>query len=54
MIAIMQALFVANEEEIDTTTIKWNKLRKGLPMGRAKGNDRAPTIEEIRKLVEYP
>jgi hypothetical protein len=25
-----------------------------LPKGRQAANDRAPTIEEIRKLVEYP
>ena len=39
----------------DLTTINWKRISKGLP--RAKNfssSDRAPTIEEIRKLVEYP
>jgi hypothetical protein len=39
----------------DITTINWKRLSRALP--RAKGyssNDRAPTLEEIRKLVEYP
>jgi integrase len=34
--------------------IEWKKLTRGLPKGRQASNDRAPTIEEIRKLVEYP
>jgi hypothetical protein len=39
----------------DLTTINWKKISRGLP--RAKNyssSDRAPTLEEIRKLVEYP
>jgi hypothetical protein len=34
--------------------IPWKKITRGLPKGRQAANDRAPTIEEIRKLVEYP
>ena len=34
--------------------IQWKKITRGLPKGRQAANDRAPTIEEIRKLVEYP
>jgi hypothetical protein len=34
--------------------IPWKKITRGLPKGREAANDRAPTIEEIRKLVEYP
>jgi hypothetical protein len=34
--------------------IPWKKVVRGLPRGRQAANDRAPTIEEIRKLVEYP
>jgi hypothetical protein len=30
------------------------KIRKGLPRVRKFGEDRAPTIEEIRKIIEYP
>jgi hypothetical protein len=34
--------------------IPWKKVTRGLPRGRQAANDRAPTIEEIRKLIEYP
>jgi hypothetical protein len=34
--------------------ILWKKITRGLPKGRQAANDRAPTIEEIRRLVEYP
>ncbi|KAA2282963.1 hypothetical protein [Candidatus Nitrosocosmicus sp. SS] len=34
--------------------IPWRKLMKGLPRAVQAANDRAPTIEEIQKLVEYP
>lgn len=34
--------------------IPWKKITRGLPRPRAVANDRAPTIEEIRLLVEYP
>ena len=34
--------------------IPWKKITRGLPKGRQASNDRAPTIEEIRKLIEYP
>ncbi|MGA7368291.1 MAG: hypothetical protein WBX01_04125 [Nitrososphaeraceae archaeon] len=38
----------------DLNSINWKRLRKGLPYGRQASNDRAPTIEEIQKLIEYP
>ena len=34
--------------------IPWKKVTRGLPKGRQAANDRAPTLEEIRILVEYP
>lgn len=34
--------------------IPWRKVTRGLPKGRQAANDRAPTLEEIRKLVDYP
>ena len=38
----------------DLTTINWKRISKGLPRVKNSSSDRAPTIEEIRKLVEYP
>ncbi len=35
-------------------TINWKKISRGLPPTKSKANDRAPTIEEILKLVGYP
>jgi integrase len=35
-------------------TIPWKKMTRGLPRGRQASDDRAPTIEEIRKLLDYP
>lgn len=40
-------------EQMDIN-IPWNKITRGLPKGRKYANDRAPTIEEIRKMLEYP
>jgi hypothetical protein len=34
--------------------IPWKKITRGLPRGRKYADDRVPTLEEIRKLVEYP
>jgi hypothetical protein len=34
--------------------INWKKVTKGLPKATQAANDRTPTIEEIRKIVEYP
>lgn len=34
--------------------ISWKKISRGLPKVRKYADDRAPTLEEIRKLVEYP
>jgi len=39
----------------DLTTINWKRISKGLPRVKDySSSDRAPTPEEIRKLVEYP
>jgi hypothetical protein len=38
----------------DVSSVNWKKIRRGIPRGRQASNDRAPTIEEIQKLVEYP
>jgi integrase len=34
--------------------INWKILSRGLPRGRQAANDRAPTIEELKNLIEYP
>jgi hypothetical protein len=34
--------------------INWKRVSRGLPRTKSTANDRAPTIEEIRTLVEYP
>ncbi|HEX9830940.1 MAG TPA: hypothetical protein VGA94_04565, partial [Thermodesulfobacteriota bacterium] len=34
--------------------LSWKKISRGLPRGRRHAADRAPTIEEIQKIVEYP
>jgi integrase len=38
----------------DLSFINWKKLTRGLPKANRAANDRAPTLEEIRSLVEYP
>ena len=35
-------------------SLNWKKIARGLPRAGKAANDRAPTIAEIRKLVEYP
>jgi site-specific recombinase XerC len=34
-------------------TINWKRITKSLPKAVMAANDRAPTVEEIRKLLEY-
>jgi hypothetical protein len=40
--------------EVSDISIPWKKITRGLPRARQAANDRAPTIEEIQKIVEYP
>jgi hypothetical protein len=40
--------------EMNDILLNWKKIARGLPRVRDSANDRAPTIEEIQKLVEYP
>ncbi|HEY6588416.1 MAG TPA: hypothetical protein VIY98_09000 [Nitrososphaeraceae archaeon] len=35
-------------------SIPWKKITRGFPTARQSANDRAPTIEEIKKLLDYP
>ena len=34
--------------------VSWKKITRGLPKVRSFANDRAPTIKEIRNMIEYP
>jgi hypothetical protein len=45
-------LFV--EMNSDSPIINWKKITRGLPTGRKAANDRAPTLEELRKLAQHP
>jgi integrase len=40
--------------DMNDILIPWKKITRGLPRGRKYAEDRAPTIEEIRKIIEYP
>jgi len=40
--------------EMNDILVSWKRITRGLPKGRKAADDRAPTIEEIRKIVEYP
>jgi hypothetical protein len=40
--------------EMNDILISWKRITRGLPKGRKAADDRAPTVEEIRKIVEYP
>jgi integrase len=34
--------------------IPWKKIMRGMPKGRRYASDRAPTLEEIKKMLAYP
>jgi hypothetical protein len=34
--------------------INWDKLERGLPPSSQVANDRSPSLEEIRKVIQYP
>jgi hypothetical protein len=40
--------------EMSDVSISWKKINRGLPKIRRFADDRAPTIEEIQKISEYP
>lgn len=42
------------EMNTDIPLVNWKRIIKGLPTPKNTGNDRAPTLEEIRKLIQYP
>jgi len=40
--------------EMNDIILNWKKIARGLPHVRDAANDRAPQLEELQKLVEYP
>jgi hypothetical protein len=40
--------------EVTDVIIPWKKITRGLPRGKKYADDRAPTLEEIHKIIEYP
>jgi len=40
--------------DMSDVPIPWKKITRGLPRVRKYADDRSPTLEEIRKLIEYP
>jgi integrase len=40
--------------EINDILLPWKKITRGLPKSRRYADDRAPTLEEIRIISEYP
>lgn len=40
--------------EANAINLNWKWIARGLPHSSTVANDRAPTLEEIRRLIEYP
>ena len=40
--------------DIHDIELSWKKITNTIPTGRKFANDRAPTVDEIKKLIEYP
>ncbi|HJS64423.1 MAG TPA: hypothetical protein VJ767_06145 [Nitrososphaeraceae archaeon] len=40
--------------EMSDLPINWKKITRGLSRGKRYANDRVPTLDEIRKIVDYP
>ena len=40
--------------DIADIPISWKKISRGIPRSRKFADDRAPTLEEIQKITEYP
>jgi hypothetical protein len=38
----------------DIPIVNWKRITKGLPSGKSAANVRSPTMEEVKKLVQYP
>jgi predicted kinase len=40
--------------EMNDIVFNWKKITRGMPRVRQAANDRAPAMEELRRLIEYP
>ena len=40
--------------EMADISIQWKKITRGLPRGKKYADDRIPTMQELKKLIEYP
>lgn len=40
--------------EMNDILLNWKKLNRLLPSGKAKSQDRAPSVEEVKQICEYP
>lgn len=40
--------------EMSDIPVQWKKITRGLPRGKKYADDRIPTLEELKKLIEYP
>jgi hypothetical protein len=40
--------------EMNDISIVWKKITRGLPKARRFADDRAPSLDEIHKIIEYP
>ena len=40
--------------EMNDIAIAWKKITRGLPKARRFADDRAPTLNEIRRIIDYP
>ena len=40
--------------EMNDVLLNWKKIAKGKPQHRDYANDRAPTLDEIKKLLDFP
>jgi integrase len=40
--------------EVTDIIIQWEKITRVLPRGKRYADDRAPTLDEIHKIIEYP
>jgi integrase len=40
--------------EMNDISIPWKKITRGLPKGRKYAYDRAPTLDDIKRIIEYP